>query len=229
LSTDQLVNNQRPTNTTHDPLPTTHVPTTHDYDQTTTTATTTHDGPTTDDLVDDRRPTPTTHGSWVVRRGSWVVDRGRGRSRLVVVVGPGTWAIVIGGRRSSIVDQVVGRRSSVVGRVSWAVVGRRRGRRSWVTHDPRATTHDPRPTTDDRRPRRRPTTDAPTTHDPSPTTHHPQPMTQDPRFRSEQRPASVALLMGGSRAEAPREQLSLSLLPGTPAISYRLRRRHSYL
>jgi len=47
--------------------------------------------------------------------------------------------------------------------------------------------------------------------------------------RSEQRLASVALLTGGSRAEAPREQLSLSLLPGTPVISYRLRRRHSYL
>ena len=47
--------------------------------------------------------------------------------------------------------------------------------------------------------------------------------------RSEQRLASDALLTGGSRAEAPREQLSLSLLPGTPAISYRLRRRLSYL
>jgi len=33
---------------------------------------------------------------------------------------------------------------------------------------------------------------------------------------SEQRLASVALLTGGSRAEAPREQLSLSPLPGTP-------------
>jgi len=41
--------------------------------------------------------------------------------------------------------------------------------------------------------------------------------------------ASVALLTGGSRAEAPREQLSLSPLSGTPAIIYRLRRRHSYL
>ena len=39
---------------------------------------------------------------------------------------------------------------------------------------------------------------------------------------SEQRHASVALLTGGSRAEAPREQLSLSLLPGTPVIIYRL-------
>jgi len=47
--------------------------------------------------------------------------------------------------------------------------------------------------------------------------------------RSEQHLASVALLTGGSRAEAPREQLSLSLLPGTPVIIYRLRRRHSYL
>ena len=38
----------------------------------------------------------------------------------------------------------------------------------------------------------------------------------------EQRLASVALLTGGSRAESPRKQLSLSLLPGTPAINYRL-------
>ena len=45
---------------------------------------------------------------------------------------------------------------------------------------------------------------------------------------SEQRLVSVALLTGGSCAEAPREQLSLSLLPGTPVIIYRLRRRHSY-
>ena len=49
------------------------------------------------------------------------------------------------------------------------------------------------------------------------------------RIWSEQRLASVALLTRGSRAEAPRGQFSLSLLPITPAISYGLRRRHSYL
>jgi len=71
------------------------------------------------DLVDDGQPTPTTHGLWVVGHGSWVVGCGRGRSCLVMVVGPGTWTVVIGGRRSLIVYELVGRRSSVVGRESW--------------------------------------------------------------------------------------------------------------
>jgi len=74
-------------------------------------------------------------GSWVVGRGSWVVERGSlvaGRGSWVVVVGHmgrrssvvgrGSW--VVSGRRSSVVDEVVGRWSSVIGRRS-SVVGRR--------------------------------------------------------------------------------------------------------
>jgi len=65
-------------------------------------------------------------GSWDVGSWPWVVDIGRWS----LVVGRAPW--VVGGRRSSVVDEVVGRRSSVVGRESlvvgrgsWAVVGRR--------------------------------------------------------------------------------------------------------
>jgi len=67
---------------------------------------------------------------WVVGRGSWVVGRGS----WVVVVGRrswdvdcGSWVVVVG-RRSSMRSSVVGRRDSE----SWAVVGCRRGRWSWV-------------------------------------------------------------------------------------------------
>ena len=186
--------------------------TTHDHGPwpTTRTRLTPHDRRPTPDgrqpTTDERRPTtahdtrPTLVG--VVGCGSSVVGR---RSS---VVGRESW--VVGGRRSSVVDEVVGRRSSVVGRGrgSWVVgcgswvMGR--GSWSWVlvgrgSWRPRS----PRPL----RPR--------------------QPLrviwvvglgswVVAQRCGSEQRLASVALLTGGSRAEAPREQLSLSPLPGTP-------------
>ena len=65
--------------------------------------------------------------SWDVGSWSWVVVVGRWS----LVVGRAQW--VVGGRRSSVVDEVVGRRSSwVVGPGRSSVVGRRRGRRSLV-------------------------------------------------------------------------------------------------